>query len=281
MNVPLRIAVMGITHPNWPMLAGYYAKAFEQYCQVDWYKQAGEEPEGYDHYFYVDDSPTSYMEPKYNPASFYAFDMVIPRLWFLQPAEHYLDRLKAFDHNFVTATNIQQFCWENGQETHFLGFAADPEYHKPHDVERTHDWIAVWHNCDDRVEATERALQRFPSGRVLWAGGHLYANHISQGKCVLNMLRGNLVNMRVFEAMAIGTPLITTRHPDMIRYGLVEREHYLGHSSIEEMLDQVEWVNKNQDEALAMAARARKFVLANHTYDHRVREVMRILNDST
>jgi len=268
----MKIAIMYNPHSDFPTVGGYLQSAFERVCQVDQYT-AGAETEGYDHYFYVDDSPTWYMEPKHRPASFWAIDLVLPHLDFLQTPEQYLERCRNFDYVYVTSTTALEYCRSNGVEAEFLGFAADLEYHKPHPEERSLDWVAAWHNCGNRIEATDRAASLYPSGRVLFACWHEYARYISMGKCVLNILRGNLVNMRVFEAMAIGTPLITSRHLDMDRYGFVEGRHYLGHDSLDELLDQIGRVRDNPDNAAAMAERAREYVLSRHTYNDRVKEL--------
>jgi len=96
------------------------------------------------------------------------------------------------------------------------------------------------------------------------------------GRCAINWLRGDIINMRVFEVMACRTPLITTRHPDMAVYGLIEDEHYLGydHENINELLNQIQWVLDNRVAAEQMAIRAHNYVVAHHTYRHRAEELI-------
>lgn len=275
MNADQRIAFIYHPLPDFLGFGGFLQRGMAQLCQAEHFKP-GEEQPGFDQYYYIDDGPTYYMEPRYRPATYFAIDMVVKPYWYLEPVARYFERLQNFDRAFVSSTATLHYCQERDYPAHLLGFAADPDYHRPHDVRREYDWIACWHNCEGRIEATNRALERYPNGGWLWRGNELYAETISRARCTLNWLRGNIVNMRVFEAMAIGTPLITTRHEDMSYFDFVEGEHYLGFDDgdIEEMLEAIGWVQKHVAQALEMAGRARAFVLENHTYRHRALEAV-------
>ena len=262
-----RVAMIYKSSPNVLGLGGWLERGVQKVCETQHFIP-GAEVGGFDDYFYFDDSPNDYMEPRYRPATYYATDFVVPPLWSSHLPDIYLQRMRNFDTVFVSNTPALEYCAENGIEARMLGFAADVELHRPHNVPRDLDWVAVWHNCGDRVAACEAAYKRFPGGQVLWAGDELYAEYISRGKCALNWLRANAVNCRVFEVMACGTPLITTRHDDMSYYGFVENKHYLGYSSIDEMVDQIAWIQEHEAEAMKMAAEARALVLSRHTYDH-------------
>jgi len=254
---------------------GFLERGMRQVCQVAHFLP-GEEQNGFDEYVYIDDSPTDYMAPKYRPASYIAIDMLISPLWWSVCKETYFDRLANFDRGYVTTTDAVAYCHERGLPVKFIGFAADPSYHRPLDFPRDRDWVAVWHNCDGRVAAIDAVYKRFPGGQLTWAGGELYTAYINRGKCALNWLRAEMVNMRVFEIMACRTPLITTRYKDMAFYGLVEGEHYLGydHENIDELLERIGWVQDNPVEAEQMAIRAYNYVVAHHTYRHRAEELI-------
>ena len=268
----MNIAMIYKPVPDCQGYPGFLERGIRQIHETTHYLPGEEEP-GYDQYYYVDDGPTAYMEPKYRPATYFAMDMVVKPFWYLDPVEHYFERLGNFDAGFVTSTASLRYCQERGMDVRLSGFAADPEYHQPAPVERVYDWVAVWHNCGDRVHAAEAAMQHFPNGRVSWAGEKVYAQHISEGRCALNWLRGDIVNMRVFEVMACGTPLINSRHLDMDTWGFVEGQHYLGFDCVDEMLYQIGWVQENPVKAEIMAQNARQFVLATHTYYHRALEI--------
>jgi hypothetical protein len=271
--IPERIAMIYHPLPSCLGYGDYLERGFQAVCHTQHFLP-GEETEGFDHYYYVDDGPTYYMEPKFRPATYFAMDMVVKPFWYLDPVEHYFERCLNFDRVMVTSTATLRYCKERGMEARMIGFAADPEHHRPHPVTREYDWIALWHNTGDRVAVCEAAAERYPGGRVLWAGYDTYAEYISRGKCALNWLRGDIVNMRVFEVMACGTPLITTRHEDMDYYRFVEGQHYLGFTGLDEMLDKIGYVLAHPGETEAMARRAMEFVLAKHTYYNRALEVI-------
>jgi len=144
--------------------------------------------------------------------------------------------------------------------------------HKPYPEEKTMDWVALWHNTGNRIEYANKTLERFPSGFVGYKEGDNYARTISMARCAINLCRINEYNMRVPEVMLCGTPLITDRTSNLDLY-FKEGEHYLGHSSLEEMLNQIQWVKDHPEEAQAMADRARVLVLKDHTYYKRALQI--------
>ena len=271
-----RIAMIYQPLPDFLGYGGFLERGIKQLCHTMHFIP-GEESPGFDHYFYIDDGPTYYMEPKYHPATYFAIDMVVKPFWYLEPVERYFERLQNFAHACVSSTATLAYCQTRGLDARLIGFAADPDYHKPYPVTREYDWVAIWHNCGERIEATNEALRRYSGGWVAWRGNELYAETICRGRCALNWLRGDIVNMRVFEVMATGTPLITTCHPDMAYYGFVEGEHYLGYDpeDIDGMIEQIGWVKAHAAQSLEMAARAREFVLDHHSYVHRAQEIFK------
>jgi spore maturation protein CgeB len=147
--------------------------------------------------------------------------------------------------------------------------AASKEIHKHIDITKIHDWVACWHNCGSRIDYANAALERFPNGWVGYAEGENYPVYMNKGRCALNVSRVNEVNMRVMEVTMMGIPLITDRVQGLDQYYYLENEHYLGHSSIEEMLEKIQWVKDHPKEAEDMALRAQKIALSRHTYYHR------------
>lgn len=271
----MRIALVSHFVTDRLCLADFYYRALleDGTCEVKRFL-TGYEYEGFDEYWYVDDGPTRYMEPKYRPARYFALDMVVPTVWFVNPPDVYVKRMKNFDRAYVFTGAAKMYCEDNGLSVELTPFGADADHHRPYDVSREFDWVAIWHNCGDRIEASKAATRSFPTGRVAYGSYEEYAKLISRGKCALNMSRADIVNMRVYEVMAVGTPLITNRMSDLPTFGIVEEEHYLGYDDIDEMLSAIGWVVEHPADAQAMAQRARDFILNNHTYVHRVRELL-------
>jgi len=183
--------------------------------------------------------------------------------------------MREFDYNYVFTSDVWKYCRKNNVDAKLISFAADPEHHKPYPVERVYDWVAIWNSYGDRPLAVSMAITKFINGWCAWRGtGEAWpfednlARGVSSGKCSLNIYRANMVNMRVYETMAIGTPLVTQRHKDLKRFGFVENRHYIGFDTMDEMLEKIQWVLDNPDLASKIAKRARNYVLRKHTYKH-------------
>lgn len=98
------------------------------------------------------------------------------------------------------------------------------------------------------------------------------------------------VNMRVFEVLSCGRPLITNALPDLKPLGILEGEHVFtyptptgqqepGEAARNVIRDVKEIVNfwKRPDrieKRAAMGLRARQLILSQHTYEHRARTIL-------
>jgi glycosyltransferase involved in cell wall biosynthesis len=268
-----RVAVINRKVQGQPGPAGYLAMALSDICEVETFNP-GEETEGFDDYFYVDDGPSGYFEPApfARPAHFWAIDMIVPHQTWRQHPDRYVDRARNFDHNYAAQPDAVDYFKEQGIEAELLLCAASEKVHRPHDEEVIYDWVALWHNAGERAAFARAAAERFPDGVVGWRPGENYARVMSQARCSLNLSRSKELNMRIFESMAAGVPLITDRVQHIETF-FTEGEHYLGYDTLEEMLELIQWVKDHPDEAQEMANRARDVILAKHTYYRRVLQV--------
>jgi len=96
-------------------------------------------------------------------------------------------------------------------------------------------------------------------------------------KIVVNVSRDDYLqdaNMRCFEAMASGALLITQSPSELTALGFEEGLHFIGYRESDEVPDIVaHWLARDGDRE-AIARRARKLVLAEHTYDARVGTIL-------
>jgi glycosyltransferase involved in cell wall biosynthesis len=274
-----KVAVMNNLVPDHPGPAGYLAMALRDIgCHVIQYNSNVNVPAdplsgGYDDYIFVDDGDGNHFDcPEWaHPSKYWAIDMVIPGndYIFTPNIESYVEHGKTFDQFFCTTIKGVEYAKSKGLNAIWLPMAASPEIHKHYDSTKEHDWVACWHNCGDRIAYGEAAMKAFPNGWLGYAEGDNYALYMNKGKCALNVSRVNEVNMRVMEVTMMGVPLITDRVQGLDQYGYVENEHYLGHSSIDEMLEKIQWVKDHPEEANIMAVKARVVAMAHHTYYRR------------
>lgn len=86
------------------------------------------------------------------------------------------------------------------------------------------------------------------------------------------------VNMRFFEVMACGVPLVTNHLPELIELGIVAELHCLTYRSQDGAISQIgRALLKGEDYRREMGQRARQLVLDGHTYRHRMEEALDIL----
>jgi glycosyltransferase involved in cell wall biosynthesis len=270
-----RVAVMNNLVPDHPGPAGYLAEALRNIgCQVEQYNTHEDISQmSYDNYIFVDDGDGNHFDcPEWaRPSKYWAIDMVIPGndYLFTPNIDGYIEHGKTFDEFYATTFGAVGHAKERELNAIWLPMACNPEVHKPIEEEKIWDWVACWHNCGSRIDYSNAALEKFPNGWVGYAEGDNYSIYMNKAKCALNVSRVNEVNLRVMEVMMMGVPLITDRVQGMDRYGFFENTHYLGHSSIEEMLEKIQWVKDHPQETVDMAYRARELVLSKHTYYHR------------
>ena len=264
-----RVAVIHKGSPDRMGISGHLVEALKTICEAERFRP-GEEPEGWDNYLFVDNGDYDYFDcPKHcHPSIFWAIDMVAPQNPGAPDIDQYVKRGRTFDRVYAACRSAVHYFRENGVEAKWLPPAASPSYHRPWDEETIYDWTALWHNVPARIEYTRQARGEFKC-HVGYADGEEYARWISKGRCTLNVTRSGELNTRIFEAMLIEVPLITSRVNDLSIL-FAENEHYLGFDSPEELVEKITWVQGHPEEAQAMAARARKEVLAKHTFYHRV-----------
>jgi glycosyltransferase involved in cell wall biosynthesis len=190
-------------------------------------------------------------------------------------------RAKSFDHVFVAqkhhVVRYAEWAWVSSS---WLPLAADPVVFAPLDAPRSFDVGFVGNVLpglhDARRVLLGRLVARFD--RVLVARGawrEYVARELARCRFVFNRSLHEDVNMRVFEAVACGRPLLTDRLA--AKCGLAELftdgEHLILYDdgSLEETVER--WLC---DEAAAerIAAAGREHVRTAHTYAHRARTIL-------
>lgn len=265
MPLPESVAVIYRISEYRPSIGGHVVSALRDLgVKADSFLR-NEEPDDYTHYLYIDQQSRI---PKH-PYTFWAIDMNTVQKYWWQPAlAAYVRFAKTADRVFAAQTDSVRHFLTQGVLADWLPLAASPDYHKPHDEEIIYDAIALYHNCQRRLDYTEALRASKFRQFVGWADGEKYSQWMCRAKCAVNVSRLDEVTLRVFEVMSMGVPLITDRARDLDTL-FEEGTHYLGCDSPDEMLEQIGWVIEHPAEARAMADRARAEVLTKHTFYHR------------
>ncbi len=191
----------------------------------------------------------------------------------------------AYDFVFLAQRALVKYMYQVGCcRAFWLPLACDPASHygKP-EVAPAYD-IAFVGRTHYYVNGQRRARLGMLNGafdlRVFFGmGPEEMAEVLSPARLVFNASIACDVNMRVFEALATGRPLVTNR--EAVANGLdelfEEGVHYIGYDD-GDLVSQVRHYLNDQEAAEAIGAAGQAEVLANHTYAHRVTAVLERLN---
>jgi len=118
-----------------------------------------------------------------------------------------------------------------------------------------------------------------------WGPGLAYATELGPfyRDCTVNVnttsiQMPNAVNQRVFDCPGAGGFLLTDRQPSLDSLFDVDREAAT-YGTLEEARDQLRWFMDHPDSRAEITARARKRILGEHTYRHRLEAIEALLRD--
>jgi hypothetical protein len=221
---------------------------------------------GFDLYLNIDDGLEYRLPGDLRPSAWWAIDTHLNAAWC---------RERARDFDFVFAAQrdgaeqlqdagIASACW--------LPLACDPDIHRKHDVPKTLDVCFVGHLFPGpRAECLERIRRHFPDHFIGQRFFEEMARTYSAARLVFNRSIRNDVNMRVFEALACGSLLLTNDlqdngQDDLFRDGV----HLATYGDANELVDKIRFYLTHEALRERIAEAGRAAVLARDTYRHRM-----------
>jgi spore maturation protein CgeB len=180
-----------------------------------------------------------------------------------------------------------------GARAHYLAFGCDPIYLNPKDA--SDRWRAPLSFVGSRDPQRERVLRElrdlglsgwgpgWPNGPVYGAD---FVRALAGATVGLNLHQqfgdggdrsryGTGANMRVFELAAAGTPQLTDAKADIARHFAPGRE-IMTYTSVAELRDQARALLEDEARRLSLAGAARARALREHTWAHRLEELLTI-----
>ncbi len=191
--------------------------------------------------------------------------------------KEHVERATRFDHVFYAH---KQFGDWFGSRAHWLPVACDPDVHTPTHVpnEPLYD-VAFVGNIygDDAVYAERRRLlkllqQRYNCAFVSNAYFEDMANVYASARVVFNRSAHGDLNMRVFEAMCSGRPLVTDSIANI--GDVFEPTQLVTYGNDRALLEAIDTLLAFEDTAERTGARGRTEVIAHHTYVHRAQQML-------
>jgi glycosyltransferase involved in cell wall biosynthesis len=206
-----------------------------------------------------------------------AFVVIDPYIGF---EEHIREAdVQSYDYVFVSQRECVDRYREAGcKNVEWLPFACDPELHGRVEVPSRYTVASVgaihpkW--GAERKRLIELISKNFED---CWFGrsfGHQMAYIYSSSKMIFNKSILNELNMRVFEALASGSMLVTDRIQNGLTELFPEGKDLECYSSDEELISKLNYYLRNATERETIATHGRQTVMEQHTYDHRAQQII-------
>jgi hypothetical protein len=224
---------------------------------------------GFDLYVNVDDGLRYRLPPRLRPCAWWAIDTHLDFAWY---------RTKAVDFDFVFAAQrdgaerlSREVC-----PALWLPLACDPHVHRKHDVAKRFDVAFVGNPVGpERIELLGILQERFPQSFIGRCYGDAMAEVYSASRTVFNRSVGNDVNMRVFEALACGSLLVTNDLADNGQDELFcDGRHLALYRTADELPEKISWYLAHAGPRQRIEEAGRSEVLRRHTYRHRMETLL-------
>lgn len=223
---------------------------------------------GYDFYLKCDDGIYSSWNKNLKPAHYFCIDTHIETDW----------RIKIFEEGEFESVSVVHseglnLPWKT-KNAWWIPVGADKNVHYIGLKEKIYDgcFIGNFHNmlAGPRIEMLDTFFKATPK---FFFGNRTYqemTEKYAQSKLVFNRSINSDANMRIFEAMCSGSCLITDRVPDMDKLGFIDKGHYFGYSSKEELDELTRMLLREEPMRERVAKNGRQFILEKHLYKHRM-----------
>lgn len=220
-----------------------------------------------------------------SPNAYWSFDVHIDK----QGYEYRLNRAKQFDNVFLChKAYIERFIADgiDPKKIHYMPCAAEETCYKPYPIMEKWDWCFIgFLHSEFRVDLVDRFIREFGLGDKGYFGyrmppfnGHCVlddtAKKFSQSRILLNTSIKNDLNMRTFETMACRQMLLT-QYNDQIGELFEDGKHLVTFKTIDEAVEKARYYLSHPEERKAIAEAGYQEILAKHTYNIRVRELLK------
>jgi GT2 family glycosyltransferase len=221
---------------------------------------------GFDLYLNIDDGLEYTLPGDLRPCAWWAIDTHLNLEWCQA-------RARDFDLVFAAQRDGTEQLQEAGISTAcWLPLACDPEMHRKHKARKKYNVGFVGHLFPGpRADLLSLIQRHFSDTFVGQCFFEEMAKTYSVSRLVFNRSIRNDINMRVFEAVACGSLLVTNDlsdngQDDLLRDGV----HLATYGNADELLDKIKYYLAHEKIRERIAAAGRAEVLGRDTYRHRM-----------
>lgn len=251
---------------------GYCYRALKQLVPIEHIRPsqlAQMDRRRFDLFVNIDDGIKYRLPMGLHPTVYWAIDTHMDMDWCLEKS-------RQFDFVFAAQRDGAERLSAAGITASWLPLGCDPEVHGRQQVEKLYDLCFIGNlHPGPRADLVSMIQAKFERSFV---GQHFFeamAATYSASRIVFNRSVKNDVNMRVFEALASGSFLLTNDlstngQNELFRDGV----HLATYTDAEELFDKIRFYLKHEEVRERIASRGRQEVLARHTYRDRMETIL-------
>lgn len=205
--------------------------------------------------------------------------------------DYRLDRARQFDYVFASHSPSIERLIKDGidpAKIRYMPWAAEHTCYKPYPIIEKWDWAFIGYpNNDFRIDMIDRFVKEFGLGdgkgylgwRMTEFMGYNVlddcAKKLSQARICVNESIKEDLNMRTFEILGCKKFLLTEEVPDLLKH-FKDGVHLKTFKTIDEAVDIAKYYLAHPEERNAIAEAGHREFLANHTYEKRAKELLKI-----
>lgn len=188
--------------------------------------------------------------------------------------------------------------YKPSQQNGYVGWmphAVEPQAYPHIETLKKYDLCFIGHAQDpnilnynglNRMWALDRMFREFPNfyyghRHPAWPGKNLFedaAHHFAESKIIFNISIKDDVNMRVFEALATGSLLLTNYLPTLPEL-FEDRTHLVMYKDLDEAVKLAHYYLKHDKEREKIAQAGMELCLKEHTYQERAKVILSLAAD--
>ena len=228
--------------------------------------------QGFDLYLRIDDSLPYCLPDSLRPRAWWVIDTHLD-------AERYRVEAPGYDFVFAAQRDGAEARQKAGVRASWLPLACDPDMHARQQVAKTFDVCFIGHVFPgQRAELLELIRQHFPNHLIGQRFFEAMALAYSATRVVFNRSLKNDINMRVFEALACGSLLLTNNLSDNGQAELLQDGvHLATYRDAGEMLEKIRYYLAHESQREQIATTGCALARTRHTYRHRMHHLLTVV----
>ena len=194
--------------------------------------------------------------------------------------DYRLNKAKEFDYVFCNQVRAVEEFARDGVKAYFLPHAVEPMAYPnyPAAIKKYDIGFVGFVTFEKRAIMLDQLFKAFPN---FYFGQRLFeeaAEIFRKSRIVFNTCAVDDLNMRLFEATATGSFLLTEWCPTLDLL-FEDGKHLVSYKTMDEAIEKAKYYLEHADEREAIAKAGMEHTLANHTYRHRILHAFNVIED--